>query len=119
MKIIEIEQKDIINKQDFENGNLILLTGRPCIGKTWTCCDLFKYYSKSFSCLYFDLSGENTCYFFNYKNPKGLVNEYMTSAEIIKEIQFQARHNAVKIVFIDYWQLLNDNNEWFLKCYLN
>lgn len=118
MIIKEIQIDGIITKKDLENGNLILLTGRPAVGKTRTCCELFKTYSKSFNCLYFDISGEESAYFFDYKNIKGVVNDYMSSIEIAKKIQYEAKHNVLRVVFIDYWQLLDDRKDWFLKILL-
>lgn len=118
MKHKEIKINDIITKKDLENGNLILLTSRPAVGKTKTCCELFKIYSKAFNCLYFDMTGEGSSYFFDSKDIKGVVNDYMSSVEIIKKIQYEAKHNVLKVVFIDYWQLLDDKSEWFLKLLL-
>lgn len=118
MKHKEIKINDIITKKDLENGNLILLTSRPAVGKTKTCCELFKFYSKAFNCLYFDMTGEGSSYFFDSKDIKGVINQYMSSVEIIKKIQYETSHNVLKVVFIDYWQLLDDKSEWFLKLLL-
>ncbi len=118
MKYKEIQINDIITKKDLEYGNIILLASRPALGKTKTCCELFKHYSKIFNCLYFDMSGESNAYFFDYKNMKGVVNDYLSSVEIVKKIQYEAKHNALRIIFIDCWQLLNDKREWFSKMLL-
>ena len=110
--------ENIINEKDLSNGNLILLASRPGIGKTKTCCDLFKHYSKNYSCLYFDLSGSASSYFFGNKEQNGLVFDFMSSIEMIKKIQNGIKYDNLKIVFIDYWQLLSDKNCWFINMLL-
>ena len=77
----------IITEKDLSNGNLILLASRPAIGKTKTCCYLFEYYSKNYSCLYFDLSGSSSSYFLGNKEQNGLIFDFTPSVEMIKKIQ--------------------------------
>ena len=86
-----IAYENIITKKDLDFGNLILLASRPGIGKTKTCCNLFKYYSKIYNCLYFDLLGSESSYFLANNEQKGLILNYMSSIEIIKKIQSEIR----------------------------
>ena len=108
----------IITEKDLSNGNLILLASRPGIGKTKTCCNLFEYYSKSYSCLYFDLSSSASSYFLGNKEQSGLIFDFTPSVEMIKKIQNGIKYDNLKIVFIDYWQLLTNTDNWFLKMLL-
>ena len=110
--------QEIINERDLCYGNLILLASRPGIGKTKTCCELFKYYSKIYNCLYFDLLGSESSHFLVNNEQKGLIHDFMTSVEIINRIQKGIKCDNLKIVFIDYWQLLLDKNSWFINMLL-
>ena len=113
-----IAYENIITKKDLDFGNLILLASRPGIGKTKTCCNLFKYYSKIYNCLYFDLLGSESSYFLANNEQKGLILNYMSSIEIIKKIQSEIKRETPKFIFIDYWQLLTDTDDWFLNMLL-
>lgn len=113
-----IAYENIITKKDLDFGNLILLASRPGIGKTKTCCNLFKYYSKIYNCLYFDLLGSESSYFLANNEQKGLILNFMSSIEIIKKIQSEIKRETPKFIFIDYWQLLTDTDDWFLNMLL-
>ncbi len=113
-----ITREKIITEKDLSNGNLILLASRPCIGKTKTCCYLFEYYSKKYSCLYFDLSGSSSSYFLGNKEQNGLIFDFTPSVEMIKKIQNGIKYDNLKIVFIDYSQLLTNTDNWFLNMLL-
>lgn len=118
MRYKKIKIDDIITKKDLDFGNLILLASRPGIGKTKTCCNLFKYYSKIYNCLYFDLLGSESSYFLANNEQKGLILNFMSSIEIIKKIQSEIKRETPKFIFIDYWQLLTDIDDWFLNMLL-
>ena len=111
MKKREIDFKDIISAKDIENGNIIVLAGRPAMGKTSTCCELAKVFSKKFNYLFFDLASNG---FYIYLKHKIVAYSFMSSLVIIKKIEDEIAKNEVKLIFIDYWQLLNDKSEWFI-----
>lgn len=110
--------KNIITEKDLNYGNLILLASRPGIGKTKTCCKLFKHYAKIYNCLYFDLSGGRSSCFLENNEQKGLILNFMSSIEIIKKIQSEIKKETPKFIFIDYWQLLTNIDDWFLNMLL-
>ena len=110
-----IDLKDIITNKDLKSGNLILITGRPAIGKTQTCVELMKQYENEYDCMFFNLEGD---YYWFDRNDKRIIFNYNTAVEIIKKVQNDATEK-LKFVFIDYWQLINDQNEWFLKMLLS
>lgn len=118
MRYKKIKIDDIITKKDLDFGNLILLASRPGVGKTKTCCNLFKYYSKIYNCLYFDLLGSESSYFLANNEQKRLILNFMSSIEIIKKIQSEIKKETPKFIFIDYWQLLTDTDDWFLNMLL-
>lgn len=113
MKPYKIEFDEIISDKDIKEGNLILLTGRPGTGKTLTCCRLVKKYEGR--CLYFNLAGEVLLHWFKNGIPSNIISRYYTSVEIIKKIEDFIGTKDFKFVFIDYWQLLDDQAEWFIK----
>ena len=110
-----IDLKDIITNKDLKNGNLILITGRPAVGKTQTCVELMKQYENEYDCMFFNLEGDS--YWFDKKD-KRIIFNYNTTVEIIKKVQNDVTEK-LKFVFIDYWQLVNDQNDWFLKMLLS
>ena len=110
-KIIKFDQ--IISQQDIDNGNLILLAGRPATGKTQTICELIKKYKKQYGYLYFDFDGNGSNHWLaDEKN--GIIKEYQSSVGIIQTIQ-KSIDNNLKFVFIDYWQLVENTDVWFLR----
>ena len=109
MKRKEIEFEGIITDKDIEKGNLILLVGRPAVGKTEVCSKIVKKYGNEYGYLFFDLRGNEDSYWL--KNIKRVI-EYHTAVEIIKTIQKEVKNN-LKFVFIDYWQLIDDKDDWF------
>ncbi|MDD3999284.1 MAG: DnaB-like helicase C-terminal domain-containing protein [Bacilli bacterium] len=116
MKPNQICFNDIITEHDIKNGSLILLAGRPGIGKTKTCCELVKKYDKTFKSLYFDLSGHSAKYWIDGND--GLILQYYSSIDIIKEIENTIEKKEIKFVFIDYWQVVECKEEWFITMLL-
>lgn len=109
MKRKEIEFEQIITDKDIKRGNLILIAGRPAVGKTEVCSKIVKEYGNEYGYLFFDLSGNEDSYWL--KSIKRVI-EYHTAVEIIKTIQKEIKNN-LKFVFIDYWQLIDNKEDWF------
>lgn len=114
MKFIEIDFDEIITKRDLNDGNLILLTSRPAVGKTQTCVNLIKKY-KDQGYLYFDLDSAGSDYWLQNNKDLQVCKEFMSSLEIIKTIEQKIKSEKIKFVFIDYWQLVTDREDWFVK----
>lgn len=112
MRYKNIEQREIISKPYIDLGGMILIASRPGLGKSKTCCEIYKQYIQKFYCLYFDLDSSHSHRFMDYKSDK-VIDEFMTSAEIIKKIQYEAKHHNLKIVFIDEIRSLSDKTDWF------
>ncbi len=115
MKPYKVEFDEVISDKDIKDGNVIMLTGRPGTGKTLTCCRLIKKYEGKYKSLYFNLSGDGLSYWFKNKIPDNILNRYHTSVEIIKKVEDVLSTENLKFVFIDYWQLINDQEEWFIR----
>lgn len=113
MKPNGISFDDIISERDIENGNLILLAGRPAVGKTKTCCEILKKYEEKHKSLYFDLSGHDTKFWIGEN--EGVILKYHSSVDIIKEIQSAIEKRDIKFVFIDFWQVVGCKEEWFIR----
>lgn len=104
----EIVLDEIISKNDLKNGGVILLTGRPAVGKTKTCAQLFK---KNLDyAFYIDLA-DNAEHFIS--GNKNFSNTFLTSVEVVKKIE--ELKSERKIFFIDGWENLNDKNDWFIQ----
>ena len=111
-----LELNQIVTKQDINDGSLIMISSRPAVGKTYTCNEIIKQFKGEYEYLYFNLNGDRFSFFFN-NSDKSVITEYHSSVEIIKRIE-KTWTEKLKFVFIDYWQLINDKGEWFLKILL-
>lgn len=117
-KPIKIQFDDLISGNDIEQGNIILLFGRPAVGKTETCVKLCEKYFKDKPFLYFNLDGSNSIWLKDIKSDC-LINEYKTSVEIIKTIDNTLKTQYIKFVVIDSWQTVEDKGEWFKQKLIN
>jgi hypothetical protein len=107
-KSYEITFNQIIDQNDLEDGNIILLTSRPCMGKTYTCNKIINKYYDKYKMIYFDLSGGDLLYRleqFNIYYHK----EYFCAHEIIKYIQQKVRLTQMELR--TYFQTITYENQ--------
>ena len=73
----------------------------------------YYHFKDKYDYLYFDLSVGGT----RFWERKGLKidKEYKSSLEIIKALEKFVKNDRAKFVVIDYWQLVEDKNDWFLR----
>lgn len=85
-------------------GNMILVGGRPCTGKTRLCLELLNYFQKR---------GEKAL-FYSLEHPDNPVSFHRVPdiQEIIDNIN---ETNSLRAVLIDYFQLLNFNRSGLEK----
>lgn len=113
MKINELEFNDIITNEDLHDGNLILLASRPAVGKTKTCIELINKFKEKYDYIYFDLSVGGTNYW--KLDRLKIETDYKSSMEIIKSIEKFVENEKAKFVIIDYWQVVENQRDWFLR----
>ena len=113
MMIYKLNFDNIITKEDLNNGNLILFASRPGVGKTQTCIELIKSFKDNYDFIYFDLSVGGT----NFWQSQSLKikTDYKSSLEIIRSIEKFVKKENAKFVIIDYWQVVENQGEWFLR----
>lgn len=112
MKINEVDFANIVTNKDLEDGSLILLTSRPAMGKTQTCLELIKTFKEKYDYIYFDLSCGGTSF---WKGNVKIDDEYKNSYDIIKSLEKFVKRKNAKFVIIDYWQLVEDGRDWFIR----
>ena len=108
-KRLEIQLNEIVLNRDIKHGNLILLTGKPCLGEIFTCSQIIKMYEKEYKYLYLTLIGKES----KWTKDISADNDFYSSVEIIKKIQKEIKVNNIKFVFIDNWRLIEDKSKWF------
>lgn len=114
-KTQRIDFDEIITAKDIAHGNVILIFGRPAIGKTETCYKICEKYAENYNVLYFSLDGNDLSYWNKKGNVKSIVNEFIPSVEIVKSIEKSINADNVKLIVIDGWELLEDKGEWFRR----
>lgn len=109
----KIELFDMVTNSDLKDGGLILLAGRPGIGKTKTCVELIKSYKDKYDYLYLDLSVSGTEFW--EKENINFNTGFLSSLEIVKGIEKFTKKEKSKFVIIDYLQVVEDNRDWFFR----
>ena len=113
--MIEIEFDNIITDDDVGRGNFVLLGGRPGLEKIITIEKIIKKYHNKYDTLCFDFSYS----FVNSINTVQsiqFVRDYTSGVEIIKLIEKFAQDSlSAKFVFIEEWNLLDSQQEWFVR----
>ena len=115
----KIQFNEIISERDIKHGNVIVIYGRPAVGKTGTCYKIWDKYFYSDNFLYFNLDGKDLSFWFKDIKSDCIINDFKTSVEIVKIIESKLKTNAIKFIIIDSWLVVEDKGIWFKQKLIN